>query len=53
MRQLLSLDGSRLAIGKVELADDQIRISTPAGVMLTLPLEDISRFDFSSGKIAT
>lgn len=50
--QLLSLDGSRLAIGKVELADDQIRISTPAGVTLSLPLEDISRFDFSSGKIA-
>jgi len=50
--QLLSLDGSRLAIGKVELAEDQIKITTPAGVTLSLPLEDISRFDFSSGKIA-
>lgn len=50
--QLLSLDGSRLAIGKVELADDDIKVATPAGVTLSLPLDDISRFDFSSGKIA-
>lgn len=46
------LDGSRLAIGKVELADDKINVSTPSGVTLSLPLEDVSRFDFSSGKIA-
>ncbi len=50
--QLLSSDGSRLSIGKVELADDKIKIATPAGITLSLSLEDISRFDFSSGKIA-
>jgi NPCBM/NEW2 domain-containing protein len=50
--ELHSLDGSRLAIGKVELADGKITIATPAGVTLSLALEDISRFDFSSGKIA-
>ena len=50
--QILSSDGSRLAIGKVELVDDKIKIATPAGVTLSLSLEDISRFDFSSGKIA-
>jgi hypothetical protein len=50
--QLLSLDGSRLAIGKVELAENAINISMPSGVSLSLPLDDVSRFDFSSGKIA-
>jgi hypothetical protein len=50
--QLILLDGSRLAIGKVELADDKIKIVLPSGVSLSLPIDGISRFDFSSGKIA-
>ncbi len=50
--ELILLDGSRVAIAKVELAGDKVRIATPAGVSLAMPLDNVSRFDFSSGKIA-
>ncbi len=45
-------DGSRLQIQRVELADGKLKLETPLGTSHEVPLEDVIRFDFSSGKIA-
>jgi hypothetical protein len=45
-------DGGRMSLRTVKLAGDKLTIATPAGVELVLPLDRVSRFDFSSGKIA-
>jgi hypothetical protein len=45
-------DGGRLSLRTVSLEGDKLKIVTPAGVELALPLEGVARFDFSSGKIA-
>jgi NPCBM/NEW2 domain len=49
--KLVVADGARLPLHKVELAGDEISLSTPAGLSLTLPIASVVRFDFSSGKI--
>ena len=45
-------DGGRVALASLELADETVKLSTVAGVALEIPIGQISRFDFSSGKIA-
>jgi hypothetical protein len=50
--RLVAADGSRVAMRTVQLVDDRLKISTPAGVSLELALNDVAKFDFSSGKIA-
>ncbi|MEX2112756.1 MAG: NPCBM/NEW2 domain-containing protein [Pirellulales bacterium] len=50
--QVMTRDGSRLAIASAALEDGRLKMATPGGVALTLPLDDITRLDFSTGKIA-
>ncbi len=52
--QLSATDGCRFALRAVELAADGagVKITTPAGLAVTLPLDAVARFDFSAGKIA-
>jgi hypothetical protein len=50
--QLTALDGSRLSVRAAQLTDATIKLTTPGDVTLELPLDDVVRFDFSSGKIA-
>jgi hypothetical protein len=45
-------DGSRLAIAKAKLADGKLDLSTPGGVSLALPLDQVRRLDFTAGKVA-
>jgi len=49
---LHSGDGGHLSLRTMSLEGDKLKIVTPAGVELALPLEGVARFDFSSGKIA-
>ena len=49
--QLAAVDGSRLALRTVELTAESLKVSTPGGIALDVPLADVARFDFSSGKI--
>ncbi len=44
--------GTRLALGSVALADGRLQATTTAGLKLSLPLDEVARFDFSAGKIA-
>ncbi len=50
--QLAAIDGSRLAIRAAALHDATVKVTTPGGVTVELPLGEVARFDFSSGKIA-
>jgi len=50
--ELSLVDGSRIAARRLELNDRTLKIETPAGVELTVPLERIQRADFSAGKVA-
>lgn len=49
---LAATDGSRLAMRTLELSAGVLKIATPAGISLSLGLDDVVRFDFSAGKIA-
>lgn len=49
--QLVAIDGSRWQAQRLELADGRVTVSTPAGTSHVVPLADVARFDFSSGKI--
>jgi hypothetical protein len=44
-------DGSHIAAREVELKGDRVQIKTAAGVELDLPLAELERADFSSGKV--
>lgn len=50
--KLVTADGSRLELRTIALADGRLTVTTPAGTSHELPLDDVARFDFSSGKIA-
>jgi hypothetical protein len=50
--QLVAIDGSHWAIHTAVLNDAAVKVTTPGGVAVELPLSEISRLDFSSGKIA-
>jgi hypothetical protein len=50
--QLAAVDGSRVAIARAELVDGAVRVTTPSGIAVTTPLEEVARIDFSAGKIA-
>jgi len=50
--QLIGSDGSRVAWRTAALADDAIKLTTPSGVQLQWPLDQVNRLDFSTGKIA-
>ncbi len=49
--KLVATDGTRLAMRSVELTDDVLKVATTAGTTYAMPLVDVARFDFSSGKI--
>jgi hypothetical protein len=44
--------GATLPVRTLELANAQLRIVTPAGLRLTVPREQLSRADYSAGKLA-
>jgi hypothetical protein len=50
--KLTAADGARLALAKVALADGKFQLTTPAGTSHELAIDAVTRFDFSSGKIA-
>jgi hypothetical protein len=50
--KLLTTDGAKLQLRSLELAGEQLKIETPGGTAFELPLAEVVRFDFSSGKIA-
>ncbi len=45
-------DGSQLSVATVTLDDVQLKLTVPSGAEWTVPLADVTRFDFSAGKIA-
>jgi hypothetical protein len=45
-------DGSRLAIESASLADGRLQLATPGGARWDLPVDELTRMDFSVGKIA-
>ncbi len=46
------LDGSRLAVTSAMLDDVQLKLAIGSGAKWTVPLDYVTRFDFSAGKIA-
>lgn len=50
--QLVAADGTRLAIRTAELGEGTLTITTPAGIAVEMGIDEVSRFDFSTGKIA-
>jgi hypothetical protein len=50
--KLESLDGTRLAMRTVRLEETALKIATPGGLAISVPLDEITRLDFTSGKIA-
>jgi hypothetical protein len=50
--ELSLMDGSRIVASDIALRDGLIDVTTPAGVELTVPLDQVARADFSTGKIA-
>jgi hypothetical protein len=50
--KLLTTDGAKLQLRSLELAGEQLKVETPGGTEFELPLAEVVRFDFSSGKIA-
>jgi len=49
---LVLAGGSRLPLRSLALKGDSLMVETPAGANLSVPLEEVLRFDFSGGKIA-
>jgi hypothetical protein len=45
-------DGSRLTVASATLDDVQLTLSIGSGAKWSVPLEEVTRFDFSAGKIA-
>jgi hypothetical protein len=45
-------DGSRLKIEKASLAGDRLQLALPGGAKWDVPLEEVTRIDFSAGKVA-
>ncbi|HEX3727560.1 MAG TPA: NPCBM/NEW2 domain-containing protein [Pirellulales bacterium] len=45
-------DGTSLALRNMAAADSSLRLTTPAGIEVSLDLNQVTRFDFSTGKIA-
>jgi hypothetical protein len=50
--EISSIDGARLAMRTASLGEGAVNVTTPSGIKIKLPLEEIARFDFSTGKIA-
>lgn len=50
--QLATIGGARLQLKAIELSGDLLKIQTTAGTSHEVPLADVARFDFTSGKIA-
>ncbi|MBA3482009.1 MAG: NPCBM/NEW2 domain-containing protein [Pirellulales bacterium] len=50
--ELSLIDGSRIVASDVSLLGGRLHVTTPAGVALEAPLEQVMRADFSAGKIA-
>ena len=49
---IITGDGSRIVVAKATLGDGNIKLSTPAGTSLNVPLDEVTRLDFTTGKIA-
>jgi hypothetical protein len=49
---LETLDGDRLAIGAISLADEQMQLETASGASVEVSASQVARIDFSLGKIA-
>ncbi len=45
-------DGSRLAVESASSADDRLQLSTPGGAKWDVPIGEVTRMDFSAGKVA-
>jgi hypothetical protein len=45
-------DGSRLSVAKAKLGGGALELSTPVGLSLSLPLDQVARLDFTAGKVA-
>ncbi len=50
--QVNTLDESRMVIASARLDEGRLNLVTPGGIALTLPLDEVTRVDFSAGKIA-
>jgi hypothetical protein len=50
--ELSLVDGSRIVASEVGLREGLVYVTTPAGVELTVPVNQVVRADFSTGKIA-
>jgi hypothetical protein len=50
--QLLALDGSHVSLRTATLDDGAVKVTTPGGLSASWPLDQITRLDFTSGKIA-
>jgi hypothetical protein len=51
LAELVTADGARLPLRSLTLADGKLRVATPGGIELALPVDHVARIDFSSGKI--
>ena len=47
-----SASGSRYTASSMQLNGDQLQITTPAGLKMSLAMDNVSHLDYSSGKIA-
>lgn len=50
--QLHALDGSHVLLHSATLGDGAVQVASPGGVSTSWPLDQITRLDFTSGKIA-
>lgn len=50
--RLTLADGSSWSLSSTQLADGKLKIKTPIGIELDTDLNSVTRFDFSTGKVA-
>lgn len=50
--ELSLTDGSRITAREISLGEGRLSVTTPVGVVLEVPLDQVAGADFSSGKIA-
>jgi hypothetical protein len=52
LARLLTTQGAKLQLRSLELAGEQLKVETLGGTIFDLPLAEVIRLDFSSGKVA-
>jgi hypothetical protein len=50
--ELTTADGSTIPVRQIELDGDVVQVTTPSAVRLEVPLSQLARADYSSGKLA-